>query len=116
MRVLVCGGRDFTDRKLFNKVMRPFRKSATLIIEGECHTPDNPDKMARRWAENHGIEVLAMPAEWNKYGKSAGYRRNKRMLDKGKPQFGIAFPGGAGTDNMVKLMRSAGIPVVRVEP
>ena len=37
------------------------------------------DKLGERYAKEHGYKVLVMPAEWDKYGKSAGYRRNEDM-------------------------------------
>lgn len=44
-------------------------------------------------------------------GKAAGPIRNQRMLDDGKPDRVLAFPGGRGTANMVKLAKAAGVPV-----
>ncbi len=52
------------------------------------------------------------PAEWSKYGRRAGPIRNKQMLDVGKPHLVVAFPGGAGTANMVKQAKAAGVPII----
>jgi hypothetical protein len=40
------------------------------------------------------------------------YRRNQQMLDEGRPDLVVAFPGGAGTANMVKLARAIGCEVI----
>ena len=40
--------------------------------------------------------------------------RNREMLERGRPDLVIAFPGGPGTANMVKLAREAGIEVIKV--
>ena len=40
-----------------------------------------------------------------KHGNAAGPIRNQRMLDHGKPDIVVAFPGGSGTADMVKLSR-----------
>jgi hypothetical protein len=32
------------------------------------------------------------------------------MLDQGKPDLVVAFPGGRGTANLVKQARAAGVP------
>lgn len=59
-----------------------------------------------------GIERF--PADWNKYGKRAGYIRNKQMLEEGKPDIVLAFPGGKGTAMMVRLAKEAGVRVIEV--
>ena len=37
------------------------------------------DTLAERWADNRGYEKVIMPADWEKEGKSAGFKRNARM-------------------------------------
>lgn len=49
-----------------------------------------------------------------KYGKSAGPIRNQTMLDDGKPDLVLAFPGGRGTADMVAKAEKHGIPVRRI--
>lgn len=44
-------------------------------------------------------------------GKAAGPIRNQRMLDEGKPDLVVAFPGGRGTADMVRRAKAAGVPV-----
>ena len=69
------------------------------------------DKMASEWATTKPeIKRYVCHAEWSKYGRGAGPRRNARMLE-WKPDLVIAFPGGAGTANMVKQARTAGTEV-----
>lgn len=53
-------------------------------------------------------------ADWQKYGKAAGPRRNQRMLDEGKPDLVLAFPGGAGTADMVRRARQANVTVIEI--
>lgn len=57
----------------------------------------------------------ANPADWDRYGKSAGYRRNAQMLSEHSPDLVVAFPGGQGTANQVELARKNNIPVRLVE-
>lgn len=58
---------------------------------------------------------MAFPANWKKFGKAAGPLRNVKMIEEGKPDVVIAFPGGHGTANMVALAEASGIPVIRAE-
>jgi len=54
-------------------------------------------------------------ADWQQYGKAAGPIRNGKMLLELQRYFDrcvVPFPGGAGTANMVKQAREAGVKVV----
>lgn len=52
-----------------------------------------------------------VPADWKTHGKRAGSIRNQKMIDDYHPQLVVAFPGGAGTADMVRRARAAGIEV-----
>jgi hypothetical protein len=71
------------------------------------------DSFAREWATTKHIGRWVCNAEWDKHGRSAGPRRNARMLE-WKPDLVIAFPGGRGTADMVAKAEAAGISVRRV--
>lgn len=111
--VLVCGGRDFLGKKLLCETLdrlnstRPF---GTLIHGGAVGV----DALAGEWARVNNVTVEVFPANWKKYGKSAGPIRNAQMLQEGKPDLVVAFPGGKGTANMVKQAKDSGFNVVEV--
>ena len=70
------------------------------------------DYFASRFARARGIAEKPYPAEWSKYGKRAGMLRNQRMLDEEKViDLVVAFPGGAGTADMVRRAKLRGIPI-----
>lgn len=112
MRILVCGGRDFNNRALFNKALQPYASKENTIIHGAAR---GADSLANTWAYDNDCEVIAYPANWDKYGKRAGYIRNVQMLNEGKPDLVIAFPGGKGTEMMALLAESAGVSVIKVK-
>lgn len=122
MRMLVCGGRDFDASTVFNYLERYIKGdihealgcsvfSIDCLIHGGAR---GADEGAARWGESEGIKVLSFPADWKKHGKSAGPRRNARMLREGHPDVVIAFPGGRGTANMVMLAEGEGVPVIKL--
>jgi hypothetical protein len=115
MRVLVCGGRDFADREFaFAMLDRAHAKNGiTCIIEGGAR---GADRLAKEWALSRGVGLDEFPADWTTHGNRAGPIRNKEMLDKGKPKGVIAFPGGRGTDDMVRRAQEAGVKVWRPCP
>lgn len=112
MRVLVCGSRDYANRKLMWSVLDALLVAHPdlTIIEGEAR---GADRMAREWAEAQlpPVKVLKFPANWNKYGRAAGPIRNRQMLVEGQPDMVLAFGGrdGKGTNNMVQQARKAGL-------
>lgn len=115
MRVLVCGGRDFNDyerlKEILNYYWIPVRAIDVIIHGGAI----GADTLAGKYAKENNIFVERYPADWDKYGKVAGPIRNKQMLDEGKPDLVIAFPGGKGTAHMVKIAKEANIKVVEIE-
>ena len=76
MRVLVCGGRDFSDWSLLKKILDEchIENGITLIIEGGAR---GADYLAKQWAVEHDIIWEEYRADWDKYGNRAGPLRNK---------------------------------------
>lgn len=108
-RVLVCGGRDFDDGDLVFSVLDEIRPA--VVIEGAA---SGADHHAHNWAINRGRLNETYAANWRLHGKGAGPLRNQRMIDEGKPDLVVAFPGGRGTADMVRRAKAAGIPVREV--
>lgn len=108
--VIIAGGRDFTDYGLLkSKCDYFFRdKKPTAILCGEAR---GADSLGKQYAQKHGIPVQSYPAEWNRYGKKAGYIRNKEMAENADAL--VAFWDGAskGTKNMIDLAKAKGLPV-----
>ena len=113
MRVLVCGGRFFNKKELLTKVLDNLHKSTPIevIIEGDA---PGADRLAGYWARKNKIDDLKFKADWDKFGRSAGPIRNRLMLKEGKPDMVIAFEGGAGTANMIKISKEANVQVEEI--
>ena len=111
MRILVCGGREYTNYQRVGYALDLLlaSKGPFALIHGDAR---GADRTAAQWARiNRLEEISAYPAEWDAHGKAAGAIRNQRMLDDGKPDAAVAFPGGTGTADMVRRLRAASIPV-----
>jgi len=111
-RVIVCGGRNFMDwdRGYAELDRIHAERPIQIVIHGNAR---GADSMADCWARRRKIPCWPVPAEWSRYGKSAGPKRNAKMLGL-KPQQVIAFPGGSGTRDMVKRARAAGVEVIEI--
>jgi len=111
VRVLVCGGRNFDDAGLLERVLNDLDERPRLIIEGGAQ---GADRWARSWARMRGIEVQTFEAQWARDGRAAGPIRNQAMLINGRPDLVVAFPGGRGTADMVRRAKAAGVRVIEV--
>lgn len=129
MKLLVCGGRDYKNRKQAYRVLDKIhqRYPITLLIHGAQKTWCNPlekkqlkvdfygaDSIAGEWAKKRGVKQKPVPAEWNKYGKAAGFKRNSEMASM-NPDKCLAFPGGDGTKMMISILEKKGIKVWKVK-
>lgn len=117
MAVIVTGGRNNNDVDYIRSVLDMF--DGCKIYVGDC--PTGVDKIVIDWAKstkNHGIMYHA---DWRRFGKSAGPKRNLRMIESADKwaelhDVGViclAFDGGAGTDNCIRTAQAHGIPVLR---
>src|ERR1700677_2668197 len=113
MRVLVCGGRDFTNYLLLHKelLLLYHCNKITEVIHGGAR---GADKMGGKWFTDRHIPERVFKANWELHGKAAGPIRNQQMLDEGKPDLVIAFPGGNGTRDMIQRAKKAGIRVIEI--
>lgn len=111
-RLLVCGGRDYQDAfAVFWTLDRiDALRRVTMLIHGGAR---GADFMGGQWAEARYVPVRVYPADWRRDGRAAGPIRNRRMLNEAKPDLVLAFPGGAGTADMIRVASSAGVYVVR---
>lgn len=119
MRVLVCGGRDYRDARRIHSELDSIRNTIGLLVLIHGAAP-GADRLAGEWAKKRGIPVEDFPALWYPDGKDggrddkAGPKRNARMLDEGRPDLVVAFPGWAGTNDMVERARAAGVRVIEI--
>lgn len=115
MRILVCGGRKFDDYKLLestlDRLWGPHYLDPPTIIQGGA---TGADSLAKMYAIDCDLVYEEYRADWYKHGKAAGPIRNQNMLDFGNPDVVVAFPGGAGTADMVKRAKKAKVKVVEV--
>lgn len=113
-RVLVCGGRDYSDRRHVYEVL-DLAHAANPIIWLIAGGSNGADALAIDWARKEQVKFQVFNADWETLGRKAGPIRNQEMLDEGKPHLVIAFPGGRGTADMIKRADAAKVPVVRAK-
>jgi len=114
-RVLITGSRSWTDRAKIRAELEALPRDA-IIVHGDCKL--GADAIANEVALELGLGVEKHPADWNAYGKGAGFRRNSEMVNT-HPDRCIAFraPGRSnGTDDCRGKAERAGVPTKVVTP
>jgi len=108
MKVIIAGGRSYKftalDRSRINglKLVLPI----TEVVSGCASGADQEGEL---WAKSAGIPIKHFPANWSKYGKSAGPIRNREMANYADAV--ILFKGGSGTKNMLEEARAKGLKI-----
>lgn len=115
-KLIVAGGRDFKDMDLFLKTMQQVEQElAEYSVSLVSGMAKGADLMGYQFAKEYGITCYEFPADWNRYGKAAGFRRNQEMADFSDGL--VAFWDGKsrGTKHMIETMEDQGKPVYIVE-
>lgn len=114
MRVLVYGGRDWTDERRTFDALDKFRAQypIQILIHGGAI---GADSLAGKWAVSRGVHSARVDALWDYYKKSAGPIRNGRMMLL-SPQMAVEFPGGRGTADMREKLQTASVPIYAPYP
>lgn len=122
LRMIIAGGRDFTDyamlkenvKRVLLDFVRTHPCNRIKIISGHAN---GADKLGERFSEEFGLEVIKLPANWDKYGKQAGILRNIDMAKYAvnNNNFGVlvAFWDGTskGTKHMIDCAKTHGLEV-----
>ena len=127
--IIIAGSRDFNNYEFLRKTMDDYFevekvknpgkniKNDVCIITGGAR---GADSIGASYASNSFLAHSTMNANWDKYGNSAGYIRNKEILEvakKGDRRTLVAFWDGVsrGTKSMIDLATNAGFEVIVVE-
>jgi hypothetical protein len=111
MKLAIVGSRDFSNYDLLVKSIEQNLdvSQITHIVSGGAR---GADTLGELFAKNNNIDTIIYKPDWNKYGRSAGYIRNKDIID--SADFVIAFWDGKskGTKHSIDLANNMGKPIV----
>ena len=117
IKLIIAGGRNFRDYAYMKQecdfmLSNLINTHAIEIVSGGAQGADN---LGQEYARENGFKLTIMKADWNKYGKSAGYIRNQEMADYASHV--IAFWDGAsrGTKHMIDIAGKDGLKCRVVE-
>lgn len=108
MRTIIAGSRNGVTLKHVEDAVAAAGWEITTAISG---TARGADQMGESYAEAHGIPVEKFPADWDSYGKRAGYIRNSQMAENAEALIAIWDGQSRGTMHMINIASQKGLKV-----
>lgn len=104
-RVIIAGSREFQDYAILKATMDKLLKNVRdeiVIISG---TARGADALGERYARERNYAIHSFPAEWDRFGKAAGFVRNEEMAANADAL--VAFWDGQsrGTKHMIDIAK-----------
>ncbi len=107
-KIIIAGSREFSDYEYLKKCLDKIAHPLDTVISG---TARGADQLGERYASDKKLKVIKMPADWEKHGKSAGYKRNEEMAKQGDLLCAFWDGTSRGTKHMIDLAKKHGLKV-----
>lgn len=112
MRVIIAGSRTITRLSLVWLAVRDAeRDSSITITELVSGHAQGVDRLGERYAVEKGIRIKVFEAQWERFGRSAGFRRNRDMVEYAAALIAIWDGASRGTADMIYKARAHGLKV-----
>jgi len=111
MKLIIAGSRTFTDYKKLCEVCDQILQDQTdvEIVSGAYYK--GADLLGEKYAAERGFRLTKFPADWKRFGRAAGPKRNEQMANYADAL--IAFWDGKskGTKHMIEVAKCRGLKV-----
>lgn len=128
MRIIIAGTRTFSNYTIIaketDKLIADIYKNHAIIFNSEIEIISGHargvDMTGESYARNNNYKLSTFPADWDMYGKSAGYRRNEQMAcyayqdPSGNALLAFWDGKSVGTKHMIDLAKRYNLNTVRV--
>ena len=108
MKTIVAGSRTITNSKCLEEAIACSQIPITEIVSGGAK---GVDTLAIAYAQQHQIPLTIMRANWDKFGKSAGFRRNSEMATYAEALIALWDGESRGTLHMINVAKERGLRV-----
>lgn len=105
MKIIIAGSRDIEDYALVERAALEsgWIDGETEIVSGMAR---GVDMLAVRFAQEHDLPLHRFPANWDKFGRSAGMIRNDEMAQFANALIAVWDGRSVGTRGMIQIARS----------
>lgn len=108
MKVIIAGSRTINNYSLVEQAVEESGLEITEVVSGMA---SGIDMLGVMWATNNNVDYAEFPADWKKYGKSAGFIRNREMADYADALICVWDGVSRGSKNMISIATSLDMPV-----
>lgn len=108
MRTIIAGSRSIANNFYVYDAIAKSGINITQVVSG---TAKGVDTMGEDWAYAHGVPVVRFPADWDKYGKRAGYLRNMEMAENADALICVWDGSSSGSKHMIDIATRRGLHV-----
>jgi hypothetical protein len=108
MKTIIAGSRSVTYPQITFRAIQEAPFQVTEVISGGAQGPDRHGEM---WASKHNLPLYLFLADWEKYGNSAGYIRNKEMAEVAEALIAVWDGQSKGTRHMIECARAKNLNV-----
>lgn len=108
MRTIIAGSRGCVDKDELLTALAECGWKPTAVISG---TARGAGRLGEAWANESGVPCERFHADWDRHGKSAGYRRNEQMADNAEALIALWDGLSRGTKHMIDISRRKGLKV-----
>ena len=112
IKLIIAGGREFNDYESLSSkarlILKGFKRSEMMIISG---TARGADRLGEAFANQYNLQLMRMPADWQRYGRRAGYVRNEEMAVQGSALLACWDGRSRGTKHMIDLATRHGLDI-----
>lgn len=108
MRTIIAGSRTINDSLLIEQAILKSGFRITEVFSGGAR---GVDQLGDAWARRNGVPVRRFPADWERYGKRAGFLRNEEMADRAEGLIAVWDGRSPGTKHMIEIAKRRGLKV-----
>jgi len=108
VKVIIAGSRSITSYATVEEAVKASGFEITEVVSGKAI---GVDKLGEEYALKHGIPCALFPADWAKYGKSAGFKRNQKMAEYADGLVAVWDGKSHGTAHMVTAAKAKNLKV-----
>ncbi len=108
MKTIIAGSRSITNYQILLKALKNYKLPITQIVSGHAQ---GVDSLGERYAEENNIPLAIFEADWDKFGKRAGYLRNTQMADYANALIALWDGESKGTKHMIDIATAKGLEI-----
>ena len=106
LKLAVVGSRSIQNFRfvgcILDGIVAAMGYSEVTLISGAAA---GVDSLAAKWARKRGFEVIEFPADWEAHGRSAGFIRNRDIVESADGVVAIWDGISKGTANSISLAK-----------